>query len=156
PGGTDYTPASSEASVDDLKNKASGMLDQITKVQAVIDTILHCQIEGENNADPGADPQCPPGLLAPADTINTTLNTDNTNLTEVQDDTQVTQNNAYGLNDTLCNHDTTKPCLSTSILAKARLAIVNLNTFQTLQVRMEIEANLSLQGNNPVGLFELP
>ncbi|HLZ70516.1 MAG TPA: hypothetical protein VKV26_11505 [Dehalococcoidia bacterium] len=136
---------SSEQSVLDLINKATGTQQQITNVQKTTDTIENCQIQGKTSGAPQAGPNCAPGLLAQADTLNSTLTTDNSQVDEIQDDTQVTQTYVNALDNT-----------ENTILTKAKQAITNLNAFQTLQVQMEIEANLSLHGNNPIGLFETP
>lgn len=136
---------SSEQSVLALINQATGTKKQITDVQNTTDSIENCQIQGKTSGAAQTGPSCAPGLLSQADTLNSTLTTDNSQVDEIQDDTQVTQTNVNSLNNT-----------ENQILTKAKTAIANLTTFQTLQVQMEIEANLSLPGNNPIGLFETP
>jgi hypothetical protein len=136
---------SSEQSVLDLIAKATSSQQQITAVQTTTDTIENCQIQGKTSGAPQAGPNCAPGLLSQADTLNSTLTTDNNQVDEIQDDTQTTQTYVNALNNT-----------ENGILTKAKQAITNLNAFQTLQIQMEIEANLSLHGNNPIGLFETP
>ncbi len=138
-------PGSSEQSVLDLITKATGTQQQITAVQTTTDTIENCQIQGKTSGAPQAGPNCAPGLLSQANTLNTTLTTDNGQVDEIQDDTQVTQTYVNALDNT-----------ENTILTKAKQAITNLNAFQLLQIQMEIEANLSLHGNNPIGLFETP
>lgn len=85
------------------------------------------------------------GLNTAADTLNTTLTDINTRVLEVQGDLQTLRSNVDILKST-----------ELTALTKADTEIVNLNTFQTLQVRLKIEENLAKTSTGPVGLFQLP
>jgi hypothetical protein len=124
-------PASSEISVQNLINQATGTQTEITNVLNTVDAV-------NTQADT---------LITNAGTLNDTLNDINTRVAEVQTDLQTLQTNVSVLENT-----------EVHVLEKADTEIANLNTFQTLQVRMLIEENLARNGTGtgPVGLFQLP
>ena len=124
-------PASSEISVQNLINQATGTQTEITNVLNTVNAV-------NSQADT---------LISNAGTLNDTLNDINTRVAEVQSDLQTLQTNVNVLENT-----------EVTVLEKADTEIANLNAFQTLQLRMIIEENLSRNGTGtgPVGLFELP
>lgn len=134
-------PGSTEISILNLIQAAGDTQTEITNVQNTVIAIGH-QTET---------------LTAAAAALNTTLGgptpavnprTDiNFRSTETQDDLKLLQANVAVLINTL-----------TIVLTKSDAEIVKLSDFQTLQLRMDIEENLSRNGSGtgPVGLFQLP
>jgi hypothetical protein len=124
-------PASSEISVQSLISQATGTQTEITNVLNTVNAV---------NAK--ADT-----LISNATDLNATLTDINTRVAEVQSDLQTLQTNVNVLENT-----------EVTVLEKADTEIANLNTFQTLQVRMLVEENLARNGTGtgPVGLFQLP
>lgn len=87
------------------------------------------------------------GLTGQAATLSTTVNDIKIRVTEVQADLQLLQTNVAVLKNT-----------EVTILGKADAEIVKLTAFQTRQLRMDIEENLTRNGpgTGAMGMFELP
>ena len=129
--GTTVVAGSSEISIQTLIN-------QSTNTQTEINNVLNTVGVIGGQADT---------LTGSAAALNLTLNDVLSRLTEVQDDAKLLKTNVDILKST-----------QTTILGKSNTEITNLSTFQTLQLRMAIEENLSRNGSGtgPVGLYELP
>ncbi len=124
-----YIATSSQASIDNLIAQAQAAQSEISSVQTTTNTV-----NSQANT-----------LATAATALNSTLSDVNSRVTEAHGDLQTLQTDVAALKAT-----------ESTILSKANQAIANLGAFQQLQLQLEIEANLSLNGNNPVGLFETP
>ena len=122
---------SSEISILNLIAAANGTQTEITNVQNTVKAIGLQSVTLTTN-------------LA---VLNATLVDINNRVTETQDDLKVLKTNL----DVLLNTERI-------VLGKSDAEIVNLNTFQTLQLRMDIEENLTRNGagTGPIALFALP
>jgi hypothetical protein len=145
-GGTNYIQQSSEVSVLDLLQKAGDLQTEINNVEHTTDAIVA-------QADT---------LTTNVAALNTTLSNDPTDVVhgnpsaplgidqivhETQADLQTLQTNVDVLRNTQIR-----------TLTNADNELYNLNNFQTLQLRMDIEENLTRNGigTGAIGLFQLP
>ncbi len=124
-----FVATSSQASIDALYQHAQNSSTTITQANTTANTVKTQSAT----------------LATAATALNSTLTDVDSRVTEAQSDLQSLQTDVGALKAT-----------ETLILSKANQAISNLTVLQQLQLQMEIEANLSLHGNNPVGLFETP
>ena len=122
---------STEISIVNLITAATGTQTEITNV---LNTVIAIGVQTDT-------------LLGAAAALNATLVDINTRVTETQDDLKLLKTNV----EVLINTEGID-------LTKADREIVNLNAFQTLQLRMDIEENLTRNGagTGPMGLFQLP
>ncbi|MBV8986675.1 MAG: hypothetical protein JOZ68_16850 [Acidimicrobiia bacterium] len=113
----------------------------ITSAQATSATITQA-LNAIDNVSTQAD-----SLNTAATDLNTTLTDVNTRVSEVKTDLQTLQANVAILKNTQVIE-----------LNKAKTAITNLSTFQSLQLRMAIEENLATNKTftGAVGLYEVP
>jgi TolA-binding protein len=130
--------ASSEASVLALLGSAGQTSTEINGVNSTVTAVLN-QVVGQVGGYPG--------LVTTTGNLDTTLTTDNSQVTEIQQDVQTLVTDVTVLNSTL-----------TTDLNEANQEITNLSTFQSLQLQMDIEENLARNsvGSGAVGLYELP
>jgi hypothetical protein len=124
-------PGSSEISILNLITAAQGTSTEITNVLNTVNAV---------NTQANT-------LVTAAAALNVTLNAINTQVNEVQADLKTLQTNVAILENT-----------EVTILTKADTEIANLNSFQALQLQMDIEENLARNGlgSGPIGLYELP
>ena len=122
---------SSEISVQSVITAATATANEIAGVQTTVATI-------RTQSDT---------LDTATTNLNTTETDINTRVAEVKADVQTLQANVAVLKNTLVND-----------LNKANTAITNLSNLQALQLKMEIEHNLTnvTNGSAPIGDFELP
>jgi prefoldin subunit 5 len=122
---------SSEISVQSLITAATATANEIAGVQTTVATI-RSQSDSLNTA---------------TNNLNSTETDINAQITEIQGDVQTLQANVAVLKNTLVTD-----------LNKANTAITNLGSFQDLQLKMEIEHNLTnvSGGSAAIGDFELP
>ena len=126
-----FVAGSSEISILNLIAAAQGTQQEITNVQNTINAI---GLQADT-------------LISAAAALNTTLADINGRVSETQTDLQLLKTYV----DVLINTEGID-------LTKADKEIVNLTTFQTLQLRMDIEENLTRNGagTGPMALFQLP
>jgi hypothetical protein len=128
--GTDnIVPTSTQFSIDRLIAKAGDTQTKINAVQTTVNTV-----DGQ------------------ADTIGTDVTVLNNILNDITDRVDDVQTGLQKLQTRVAILQNTE----VTILKKADTLIANLSTFQTLQLRMEIEDNLDRNDESPIGLFQLP
>lgn len=120
---------SSEISVQNLINSAGQTAAQISTVETAVSAVLTQAAT----------------LASAATSLNTTLSGTNNQVTEISGDLSTLGANISVLSNT-----------ETTIQATANQEIALLGSFQSLQLRMAIEENLTRTGANPIGLFQLP
>jgi hypothetical protein len=125
----DVAPASTQFSIDRLIAKAGDSQTKINAVQTTVNTVK-TQTDTVDTA---------------VTALNNILNDITTRVDDVQTGLQTLQTRVAILRNT-----------EVTILKKADTLIANLGTFQTLQLRMEIEDNLDRNEEVPIGLFQLP
>ena len=122
-------PTSTQFSIDRLIAKAGDTQAAITAVKTTVDTVK-----------------------TQADSVDTAVTALNNILNDITDRVEEVQ---FGLQ-TLQTRVTILRNTEVTILKKADTLIVNLGTFEKLQLRMQIEQNLDKNDEAPVGLFQLP
>ena len=131
PSGSDtIAPTSTQFSIDRLIAKAGNTKNAVDAMKTTVDTVK-----------------------TQTDTVDTSVTALNNILNDITTRVDVVQTGLQSLQtrvDVLNNTEVT-------ILKKADTLIANLNTFQDLQLRMEMEQNLDTnQGEAPLAIFQLP
>jgi hypothetical protein len=130
PSGSDtVVPTSTQFSIDRLIAKAGDSQTKINAVQTTVQTVK-TQTDSVDTA---------------VTALNNILNDITNRVEDVQSGLQTLQARVAILRNT-----------EVTILKKADTLIANLGTFETLQLRMQIEQNLDKNDEAPVGLFQLP
>jgi hypothetical protein len=130
PSGSDtVVPTSTQFSIDRLIAKAGDSQTKINAVQTTVQTV-NTQTNSVDTA---------------VTALNNILNDITIRVEDVQSGLQTLQTRVAILRNT-----------EVTILKKADTLIANLGTFETLQLRMQIEQNLDKNDEAPVGLFQLP